>query len=101
MSNENTERFRNNEEKKRYELQGEDHTAFVDYILNKKGVIYLTHTEVPKEAEGQGMATRLIDKVMREIEKNEYELVPICPFVKVFLQRNPEWKNLLAEHARF
>lgn len=101
MPNESAESFRNNEEKKRYELQGEQHTAIADYILNKKGVIYLTHTEVPKEAEGEGMATRLINKVMREIDDKDYELVPICPFVKVFLQRNPEWKRLLAEYARF
>ncbi|NBB77649.1 MAG: N-acetyltransferase [Bacteroidetes bacterium] len=101
MPDESVESFRNNEEKKRYELQKGGYTAFVDYILNRKGVVYLTHTEVPKEAEGQGMATRLIENVMLEIDERDYELVPICPFVKVFLQRNSEWKRLLAEHARF
>ena len=93
--------FRDNEEKKRFELQVGEHTAFVDYIINKKGNIYLTHTEVPKEAEGQGYAKELLEHVFKEIEKRELELVPICPFVKVYLHRNPEWKRLLADFAKF
>lgn len=93
--------FRNNEDQKRFELQDGKITAFVDYILNKKGTIYLTHTEVPKEAEGQGFAKELLENVFKEIEKKGFELVPICPFVKAYLHRKPEWKKLLADFAKF
>lgn len=93
--------FRDNEDQKRFELQDGDITAFVDYIINKKGTIYLTHTEVPKEAEGQGYAKELLENVFQEIEKREYELVPICPFVKLYLHRNPDWKKLVADFAKF
>ncbi|MCG2587672.1 GNAT family N-acetyltransferase [Rhodohalobacter sulfatireducens] len=93
--------FSDNKEKKRFELQVGEITAFVDYIINKKGNIYLTHTEVPKEAEGQGYAKELLENVFREIEKRELELVPICPFVKAYLHRKPEWKKLLADFAQF
>ncbi|MDZ7717948.1 MAG: GNAT family N-acetyltransferase [Balneolaceae bacterium] len=93
--------FSDNKEKKRFELQVGDVTAFVDYIINKKGTIYLTHTEVPKEAEGQGYAKELLENVFQEIEKRELELVPICPFVKTYLHRKPKWKKLLADFAQF
>ena len=93
--------FRDNEEKNRFELQVGAITAFVDYIINKKGNIYLTHTEVPKEAEGKGYAKELLENVFQEIETRELELVPICPFVKAYLQRKPEWKKLLADFAKF
>lgn len=93
--------FRDNEDQKRFELQDEKVTAFVDYIINKKGTIYLTHTEVPKEVEGQGYAKELLENVFEEIEKRELELVPICPFVKAYLHRKPEWKKLLADFAQF
>ncbi len=93
--------FRDNKEKKRFELQIGEITAFVDYIINNKGTIYLTHTEVPKEAEGQGFAKELLENVFQEIEKRELELVPICPFVKTYLHRKPEWKKLLADFAQF
>ena len=93
--------FRNNEDQKRFELQDGETVAFVDYIINKKGTIYLTHTEVPKEAEGQGLAKEILENVFREIENRELELVPICPFVKAYLHRKPEWKRLLADFAQF
>lgn len=93
--------FRDNEEQKRFELQNGDVTAFVDYIINSKGTIYLTHTEVLKEAEGQGFAKELLENVFQEIEKRELELVPICPFVKAYLHRKPQWKKLLADFAQF
>ncbi|MDX1640552.1 MAG: GNAT family N-acetyltransferase [Balneolaceae bacterium] len=93
--------FVDNEDKKRFELHIDNITAFVDYIINKKGEIYLTHTEVPKEAEGRGLAKELLENVFEEIEKRELKLVPICPFVKVYLHRNPDWKRLLADFARF
>lgn len=101
MDKESGSKFSYNKERKRFELQVGDITAFVDYIINKKGTIYLTHTEVPKEAEGRGLAKQLLEHVFEEIEKRELELVPICPFVKAYLQRNPDWKRLLADFAKF
>lgn len=101
MSKESSSTFVDNEDRKRFELQVDDITAFVDYIINKKGEIYLTHTEVPEKAEGRGLAKELLEHVFQDIEKRELKLVPICPFVKVYLHRNPEWKRLLADFARF
>ena len=45
-----------NKDRKRYETQIEDKTAFIDYIRTKDS-IYLTHTEVPKGLEGKGVGT--------------------------------------------
>lgn len=101
MKNAPSGKFIDNQERKRFELHVDDIIAFVDYIINTKGAIYLTHTEVPKEAEGRGLAKELLENVFEEIEKRELELVPICPFVKVYLQRNPGWKRLLADFAQF
>lgn len=93
--------FIDNKERKRFELKADEFTAYVDYIINKKGTIYLTHNEVSKEAEGKGLAGQLLEHVLEEIDKRDLELVPICPFVQVYLQRNPEWKRLLADFAKF
>lgn len=43
----------NNKEKNRYELKLDGHTAIAEYILNKQGVLFFTHTEVPKDLEGE------------------------------------------------
>lgn len=54
---------RDNRDRKRFEAQIEDHWAFIDYILTRD-IIYLTHTEVPAELEGQGIGSGLIERVL-------------------------------------
>lgn len=83
-----------NEAAKRYEFEAEEHRPRVEYI-KVKGKIYLTHTEVPKALEGKGIASQLIRKVLEEVKRNEWELVPLCPFVAMYIKRHPEWKKLV------
>jgi predicted GNAT family acetyltransferase len=86
----------NNLERKRYELEVEGKTAFIEYIL-AQGKIYLTHTEVPKSLEGQGIGSKLVKLVLEDIQKSELKLMPLCPFVAAYIKRHPEWTKLLAE----
>jgi predicted GNAT family acetyltransferase/uncharacterized Fe-S cluster protein YjdI len=86
--------FTDNAEKKRYELRYKGHTAFIDYIL-AKGNIYLTHTEVPRELEGQGIGSRMVLQALVDIKKRELILVPLCPFVAGYLKKHPDWKELV------
>ena len=83
-----------NEEKRRYEFRVGDLIAFSEYI-RAKDKIYLTHTEVPNELAGKGIGTKLIGAVLEDIKRKDLTLVPLCPFVALFLQRNPEWKSLV------
>ncbi len=86
--------FRDNPEKKRFELLFEGKTAFLEYIKAKDN-IYLTHTEVPREIEGRGIGSRIILQSLVEVKKSGLTLVPLCPFVAVYLKRHPEWKELV------
>lgn len=83
-----------NEEKKRFEITVEGHTAFIDY-KEREGKITLTHTESPLELEGKGAATALVEKTLEFIEKNHYTLVPLCPFVFAYIKRHPDWKRIV------
>ncbi|PKD42522.1 GNAT family N-acetyltransferase [Rhodohalobacter barkolensis] len=91
----------NNKEKNRYELKLDGHTAIAEYILNKQGVLFFTHTEVPKDLEGEGVASKLMESAFDDAEERGLKIAPICPFVKSYIQRHPEWKRLLAEEHRF
>ena len=86
--------FSDNEERKRYELKIQGHTAFIDYIL-AKGNIYLTHTEVPAELEGQGIGSRMVLQALVDIKKKNLTLIPLCPFVAGYLKKHPYWKELV------
>lgn len=83
-----------NTEAKRYEFDIEGKKPIVEYI-KIPGKIYLTHTEVPASLQGQGIATTLIKAVLEEVEKNDWELIPLCPMIATYIKNNPEWRKLV------
>lgn len=82
-----------NEVNQRYELHVDDHVAFIDFRLNNNK-IYLTHTEVPKGLEGQGIGSLLVKQALTDIQQREMTLIPLCPFVVSYIKRHPEWQVL-------
>lgn len=88
--------FHRNEEKKRFELEVEGHTAFIEYIVDKDNVMYLTHTEVPTALGGKGVGKAIVDLTLNYLKDNNYKLAPLCPFVAAYLKRNPGWQSILA-----
>ena len=81
-------------EKKRYEASVAGAVARIEYI-KAQDKIYLTHTEVPKELEGKGVGSKLVAKVLADVDAQGLTLVPLCPFVALYLKRHPEWKRLV------
>lgn len=83
-----------NEEAKQYEFHVDGKTPRIEYIKTKDK-IYLTHTEIPKGLEGKGIGTELVRQVLDDVKNKDLELVPLCPFVALFIKRNPEYKSLV------
>ncbi len=83
-----------NEKKKQFELDIGERIGRIEYIKTKDK-IYLTHTEVPPELKGKGIATSLVKQTLEWIEDNDFTLVPLCPFVAMYIKRHPEWKKLV------
>ncbi|TPN81340.1 GNAT family N-acetyltransferase [Aquimarina algicola] len=76
--------------KKRFELHIDNKIAFIEYILAKGNTIYLTHTEVPETLKGLGIGNQIVKKALVYIREKEYKLVPICPFIKIYIKRHPK-----------
>ena len=83
-----------NIEKKQFEFHVGGEVPRIEYIRAKEK-IYLTHTEVPKGLEGQGIGTELIRQALEDIKAKGLTLVPLCPFVALFIKRNPDYKTLV------
>ncbi len=83
-----------NIEKKRYEFKIDGYTPIIEYI-KAKDKIYLTHTEVPNELAGRGIGTALVRAALEDVKAKGLTLVPLCPFVALYIKRNPEWKELV------
>jgi predicted GNAT family acetyltransferase len=96
---ENFHEFTNNSAKHRYELIAEGHLSIIEYMIAGND-IYLTHTEVPPVLEGRGIGNEIVGKALDDIKSRNMKLVPLCPFVAVYVKRHLEWNNIVKEGFR-
>lgn len=86
--------FRHNAEEKRYELEVGGEQAVVEYIRDGE-VLFLTHTYVPEDLEGRGIGSELVRSVLEDVRERGLRIVPLCPFVAVWINRHPDWEPLV------
>jgi predicted GNAT family acetyltransferase len=84
----------NNGEKHRYELAVEGHIAATYYKI-EDGVITFVHTEVPPELGGKGIGSKLIRGALDSVRADGLKVIPECPFVKAFIDKNSTYQDLL------
>lgn len=61
--------------------------GFVEY-LDSDGERIFFHTEVPEEFGGRGLASVLIGEALRDTAPLQLQIVPVCPFVKAYVEKN-------------
>lgn len=88
--------FVHNEAGSQFELHIGGQFAFVEYYTEGKK-IYLTHTETPKNLQGQGIASELILQTLQHIKKQHQVLVPLCAFVSHYIDNHSQWRSILSE----
>jgi uncharacterized protein len=88
----------NNTSKHRYELAVDGHVAATYYKI-ADGVITFVHTEVPPELGGKGIGSKLIKGALDQVRSDGLKVIPECPFVKAFIDKNAVYQDLLAGSA--
>lgn len=88
--------FRNNKSKNRFELEIDDHLAFVDYEELSPGSIALLHTEVPKELAGRGVGSILAKAVLENVRTHGIKVDPRCEFLAGYIKKHPEFAALVS-----
>jgi predicted GNAT family acetyltransferase len=83
-----------NTEKHRFELAVDGHIAATYYKISD-GVITFIHTEVPPELGGKGIGSKLIRGVLDQVRTAGLKVIPQCPFVKAFIEKHPDYQDLL------
>jgi uncharacterized protein len=58
--------------------------------------ITLIHTEIDPELEGRGLGSRLVRDALEDIRRRGLRIVPVCPFVRSYLARHPEFTDLVS-----
>jgi hypothetical protein len=54
------------------------------------------HTEVDPAYAGHGLAEQLVSHVLDEVRDTGMSLRPLCPYVKRFLEKHPEYDDLVS-----
>ena len=78
-----------------YELTVDGYLAATYYAISD-GVITFIHTEVPSELGGKGVGSRLIRGALDQVRSEGLKVIPQCPFVKAFIEKNAIYRDLLA-----
>lgn len=87
--------MRDNPEQGRYEAQlGLVVAGFASYHA-QPGLVTVTHTEVDRAFEGRGVGSALVRGMLDDLRRQNLRILPICPFVRAFLQRHQEYADLV------
>ncbi|RDE04839.1 GNAT family N-acetyltransferase [Sphingomonas aracearum] len=84
-----------NRAEQQFTLEVSGETAVAAY-QREGDVIVFTHTVVPPAIEGHGVGSKLIRGALDAARDQGLRVVPQCPFVAAYIQRHPEYADLLA-----
>ena|SRR5438105_7834409 len=87
-------RVENNEADARFEAVVGGHLALVQYRCRGNTIIFI-HTEVPEALSGHGIANKLAKTALDYARAQHLRVVAYCPFVKGYIERHPEYQDLL------
>ena len=83
----------------RFELASGGAVSFVEYERAGDGRIALLHTEVPEALSGQGVGSKLVRGTLDAVRAEGLKVVPRCEFVAAYIERHPEYRDLLAHQG--
>jgi uncharacterized protein len=80
---------------RRFETKVDGFVCELDYNLHDH-VMTITHTGVPDEVGGRGIASELVRAALETARKEGWKVVPACSYARVWMERHPEYAELCA-----
>jgi predicted GNAT family acetyltransferase len=87
--------IKNNESAHRFETRVDAHEAFVQYRYSDGGDLVLSHTEVPPALGGKGLGGKLAAAALDYARSRRLRVVVTCPFITNYMNKHPEYRDLL------
>lgn len=84
-----------NEARHRYELFDDDELAGFAEFKDLSDYVDFHHTVVYEQFGGRGFASQLIRHALDDMRTHDRKIKATCPFVAGFVQKNPEYQDLL------
>lgn len=91
---------RHNPDAQRYEvLLGDEVVGYAEHEPFADGVEAFPHTLVQPAHEGNGLASVLVRGALDDVRARGVKVVASCWYVARWIERNPDYRDLLAEPA--
>ena len=78
----------------RYEADADGRLAVAEYVM-EGGCMVFTHTYVPPELRGRGVAEALVRAALTDAQRQGLRVGARCPYVVAFIRRHPEFRQLV------
>lgn len=89
-----------NANESRYEVHFDGELAgFTQYRQRPAGLAFV-HTEIDDRFEGQGLGSKLVSHALDDARKRGLGVLPFCPFVRSYIERHPEYLDLVPVEKR-
>lgn len=82
------------EEGQRFTVSADGEVAELSYRTMGNQIIF-QHTGVPAALEGRGIGSALAKAGLNYAQQNGMEVIPLCPFVRSYIERKPEYQSLV------
>jgi predicted GNAT family acetyltransferase len=87
--------IRHDDDHHRFSTTVDGHEAVLEYE-RKGGVLAITHTVVPAEIGGRGIAGHLMEAALGHARGEHLKVLPRCSYAAAYLARHPEHASLVS-----
>ncbi len=84
----------------RYEIRADGAVLGLAAYRLRPGLIAFTHTQIDPRLEGHGAGSMLARAALDDARRRELAVLPFCPFVNGWIERHPEYTDLVPEPFR-
>lgn len=89
-----------NVQQHRYEVVHDGALAGFAEYRRSTGSILFTHTVIDDAFAGKGLASTLVKHALNDARAAGDAVLPQCPFVKGYIEKHPEYLDLVPEDRR-
>ncbi|MGY1841772.1 MULTISPECIES: GNAT family N-acetyltransferase [unclassified Modestobacter] len=86
-------------EDSRYEIRDGERLLGQAAYQRRGNQVVFTHTEVDSGEENSGLGSTLVRAALDDVRSKGETVVPMCSFVRGWIERHPEYRDLVAAES--
>ncbi|HEY9420844.1 MAG TPA: GNAT family N-acetyltransferase [Thermoanaerobaculia bacterium] len=87
---------KHDQDAKKYYAVVDGRESVCEYRVAGEKTLNFSHTYVPPELRGKGIADELVRQALEDVMEKGYKVIPSCWFVRVYIDRHARYHGLVA-----